>query len=121
MAHGCFPWAPSSRPANHRLALPASRRALCARAGTVRPARHVGGDVGRPHAVLWAMPGQATQAAHTVRVGRPRGFRPMDSFLNRNHFLFYFEFISNSNFENSYLDIQSFKNYEISFVGFVIL
>jgi hypothetical protein len=87
----------------HHVVRSAPRR--CARAGTVRPARHVGGDVGRSHAVLWAMPGQATQAAHTVRVGRPRRFRPMDGFLNRNHFLFYFEFISNSNFENSYLDI----------------
>jgi hypothetical protein len=42
-----------------------------------------------------AMPGQAmhhrrwaTQAACTVCVGRLRGFRPMDSFLNRNPFLF---------------------------------
>jgi hypothetical protein len=59
------------------------------------PARHVGGDMGCPRAALWATPGQAAphhrwaaQATRTVRVGRSCGFRPMDNFLNRNHFLF---------------------------------
>jgi hypothetical protein len=40
-----------------------------------------------------------------VHVGQPRGFWPVDSFL------FYSEFISDSNLENSYLDIQSCKYY----------
>jgi hypothetical protein len=78
------------------------------------PTRRVGDDVGRPHAALWAVLGQAVpyhrravEAAHTVRVGRPRGFRSVHSFLNRNPFLFYSEFISDSNFENSYLDLQN--------------
>jgi hypothetical protein len=33
-------------------------------------------------------PSPLVQALHTVRVGRPRGFRPMDNVLNRNLFLF---------------------------------
>jgi hypothetical protein len=59
----------------------------------------VGGDVGRPHSALWGTPGQsmphhswAVQAARTVCVGQPCGFRPVDGVLNKNHFLF----ISNS-------------------------
>jgi hypothetical protein len=107
------------------------RHALCAlplRPGgsRVRHARRVGGDVGRPHIVLWVTSGQAaphrrqaTQVARTVPVDRSHGFQPVDSFLNRNPFLFYFEFISDSNFENSYVYIQISKNYESSSVGFI--
>jgi hypothetical protein len=43
----------------------------------------VGGNVSHPHATLWA-----AQATRTVRVGRPRGFWPMDDVLNKNSFLF---------------------------------
>jgi hypothetical protein len=88
----------------------------------VRPARRVGGDVGRPHAALWATPGHswAAQATRTARVGRPRGFRPMDGVLNKNPFLF----ISNSihiQILEIHLSAQSSKKYESSSVGFVIL
>jgi hypothetical protein len=38
-----------------------------------------------------------------------------------NSFPFYFDSNSNSNFQNSYLDIQSSKNYETSSVGFIML
>jgi hypothetical protein len=50
--------------------------------------------VGHPHVVLWATPCHicTVQAAHTVRVDRPRGFQPVDGVLNKNPFLF----ISNS-------------------------
>jgi hypothetical protein len=55
----------------------------------------VGNDVGRPHVVLWAALGQAAPhhrwapyAEHAVCVGRTCKFQPVDSFLNRNHFLF---------------------------------
>jgi hypothetical protein len=69
------------------------RHALCAlpprpSGSRVRHARRVGGDVGRPHTVLWVTSGQAaphrrqaTQVARTVRVDWPREFRPVDSFF----------------------------------------
>jgi hypothetical protein len=88
MTHGCAPWAPSCRTADCHLAPPAPCHALY-----VSPPRHVGGAVGRPHAALGAAPGlaaprrcQATHAAHSVRVGQPLGFQPVESFLNRNSF-----------------------------------
>jgi hypothetical protein len=93
VAHGCAPWTPSRRPANRCPAPHAPHCALCAsppHSGRCRvcPPRRVGGDVGRPHAVLWATPGQAAQAARTVPMGRSRGFWPVDNFLIE--ILFYF-------------------------------
>jgi hypothetical protein len=111
VAHGHTPRESSHRLSNHRLPLPAPRD-LCAFATLKRaprvPCASCGGDVGHPRAVLWVIhaPGQATlhrswaaQAARTVHVGRMRGFWPVDSFLNRNPFLF----ISNS------FQFQTFK------------
>jgi hypothetical protein len=61
VAHGCAPWTPSCRLANHCPAPPALRCVLYAsppRLGSrrTRPMRLVGSDVGHPHAALWAMP-----------------------------------------------------------------
>jgi hypothetical protein len=52
--------------------------------------RRVGRNVGHPRAALRAAPYHrwTAQAARTMHVGRSRGFGPVDSFLNRNHFLF---------------------------------
>jgi hypothetical protein len=47
---------------------------------TSQPTRRVGGNVGHQHAALWAV--------RTVHVGHPRGFQPVGSVLNKNHFLF---------------------------------
>jgi hypothetical protein len=66
----------------------------------------VGGDVGRPCTLFWAGLGQAApdhrwakQAMCTVRVGRPRGFRPIVGILKEIPFSFLSRIISNSNFE----------------------
>jgi hypothetical protein len=84
--------------------------------------------VGRPHVALWAASGHDTSLSLPGRAGCTHyvcGLTTRVSthgqFSNRNLFLFYSEFISDSNFENSYLDIQSSKNYETSSVGFIIL
>jgi hypothetical protein len=84
-----------------------------ARAGTVRALHAVWVAMWAIHTLRQAAP-RHHQAARTVHV-------PVDSFFNRNPLLFYFEFILDSKFENSYLDIQSYKNYETSSVGFIIL
>jgi hypothetical protein len=60
--------------------------------------------------VLW--PGHNRPNAHCV-CGPAARVSARGQFSNKNLFLFYFEFISDSNFKNSYLDIQSSKNYEI--------
>jgi hypothetical protein len=56
-----------------------------------------------------------------MHVGRLRGFRPVDSILNRNSVLFYLLLNLNSKSKNSYLSLQSSKNNETSSVGFIIL
>jgi hypothetical protein len=53
-------------------------------------------------------------------MGPRSGFGPVAGLIRKIHFLFYFGFSLNSNFENLYLNIQSSKNYEISSIGFVI-
>jgi hypothetical protein len=77
---------------SHRVTCVAPRR-------RARPTRRVGGDVGHPQAALWATLGQAvphhrkaTQATHTICVGRSRWFWPVDSFLIE----IFFYFIPNS-------------------------
>jgi hypothetical protein len=81
---------PANHPATGHLLPCRAARSVCR-----HRARCVGDDVGRPRAALRAAPGQAMprrrwamQVARTVCVGRPCGFWPVDSFLNRNSFLF---------------------------------
>jgi hypothetical protein len=115
---------PVDPPTVARLCASPPCRALCAsppRPGRRRacPARRVGGDVGHPHAApsrALSPPGCTHCACGPVARVSARG-----QFFNRNRLLFYFEFISHSKFENSYLDIQSYKNYETSSIGFIIL
>jgi hypothetical protein len=69
VAHGCAPWTPSHRPANRCPTPRAPRHALCASPSCpgrhcACPTRRVGGNVGRPHAALWAVLGQAVPYHH---------------------------------------------------------
>jgi hypothetical protein len=67
-----------------------------------------------------SMAGPHRPSACCTLAGRAQ-FWPDGRLKIENSFLFYFDSNSNSNFKNSYLDIQSSKNYETSFVGFIIL
>jgi hypothetical protein len=82
VAHGRAPRESSRRPSSRRPS-PRAPRASCARrrGPSTRCATAAPGQA-TPHRRL------AAQAARTVRVGRPRWFRPVYSFLNRNPFLF---------------------------------
>jgi hypothetical protein len=95
-------------------------RALCTDAGRgLRPAKPVVG-----HAA------QLVQHCGLVAVGRARAVRIARRLSSisaqkpfkklKIHFYFSFGFKLNSNFKILYLNIQSFKNYEISSVGFII-
>jgi hypothetical protein len=60
------------------------------------------------------------QAKCTLRARAGLGFGPKVVVDLKFPFLFFIQFPLNSNFKNLYLNIQSSKNYEISFVGFII-
>jgi hypothetical protein len=61
------------------------------------------------------------QAVCTLRAQAGLSFGPEAVFDLKFPFLFFIRFPLNSNFKNLYLNIQSSKNYETSFVGFIIL
>jgi hypothetical protein len=63
--------------------------------------------------------GQAGRARR-CELGRA-GFRPAWTKDLRNPFLFPFDLNSYLNFENLYLSVQGSKNYETSFIGFIVL
>jgi hypothetical protein len=60
------------------------------------------------------------QAELTLRARAGLGFSPEAVFDLKFPFLFFIQFLRNSNFTNLYLNIQSSKNYESSSVGFII-
>jgi hypothetical protein len=61
------------------------------------------------------------QAAHTVRMAKRDEFSPAVIFKIKISFLFLLVFIHILNFEISYLNVQSSKNYETSSIGLIIL
>jgi hypothetical protein len=100
---------------------PPSPRALCA------PSAGVGSDMWASSARLGphrakpsgSMARPHRSSAYCVLAGRAQFRR--DGRLKIEFFHFYFDSNVNSNFKNSYLDIQSSINYETSCVGFIIL
>jgi hypothetical protein len=101
---------------------PPSPRALCA------PSAGVGNGPWAGSAPLGSR--QAKPSGSVATPCRPSAcctlmdraqFQPDGRLEIQNSFLFYFDSNSNLNFKNSYLDIQSSKNYETSSIGFIIL
>jgi hypothetical protein len=108
MARGCAPWKTSHQPINCRPAPPVPHRALYA------SPRSPCAPCGRRHGtstccIMGCTPSPLGRTGHTHCASGPVArVSARGQFFNGHPFLF------------SYLDIHSSKNYEISFVGFII-